>query len=212
VTVRLSPRACAVALVIVGAWFALLVPWHPNIVTDDVAHIVLTDDLWVVTHVAMYVVGVVGVLAACGVVAVHGDRLGRVGQATLAVTVFGAIVTAGTGVLEAAVFPEIARRAPETLDFDGPLFTDPLFRVMDVPWMLFPAGLVGLGVLAHRDGAFGRAGAALAAAALGFMLFGLWFVPVIGQVSDVVFGVVLTWWGVIVWRAAPATLADQGAG
>jgi hypothetical protein len=202
VTLRLPRRACAAALVLTGLWFGALVPFHPDILRDDVADAVLTSSTWQVTHIAMYFVGLLGVLAACGVVAAHDDRLGRVGQAALAVTVLGAIVTAGTGLLEAAVFPEIARRTPDALDFNGPIFTDPVFRALATPWMLFPAGFIALGVLAYRDGAFGRAGAALAAAALGFMLFGMWFVPVVGPVSGVVFGAVLVWWGGLVWRGA----------
>lgn len=204
-TVRLPRRACAAALVLTGLWFGALVPFHPNILQDDVAHAVLTNRTWQITHIAMYVVGLAGVLAACGVVAAHDDRLGRAGQAALAVTVLGAVVTAGTGLLEAAVFPEVARRTPELIAFDGPIFTDPLFRILSGPWMLFPAGFVAFGILAYRDGAFGHAGAALAAAALGFMLFGMWFVPVIGPASGVVFGAVLVWWGWLVGRLGPAT-------
>ena len=200
-TVRLPRRACAVALVITGLWFGALVPFHPNILRDDVAHAVLTNRTWQVTHIAMYVVGLAGVLAACGVVAAHGDRLGRVGQVALAVTVLGAVVTAGTGMLESTVFPEVARRSPELVDFNGPIFTDPLFRALSGPWMLFPAGFIALGVLAYRDGAFRRAGAALAVSALAFMAFGMWFVPWVGPASGVAFGAVLVWWGALLWSA-----------
>lgn len=199
--VRIPFRLCAVAFAFMGAWFAFIVPLHPNILTEDVAHAVLTDGTWRLSHVGMFLTGFAGVLAACGLAGMHGDRLGRRGQATLAFAVVASIGTVGTGMAEATLFPVIARHNPGLLDFhNGPIFTSPLFGSMSSLFLLLPIAFAALGALARQDGYHRNAGTALAVSGVAFFALGMWFVPVVGFISCVAFGGVLAWWGVLVWQ------------
>jgi hypothetical protein len=202
VTLRVSPRLAGVACVIVGVWFAVLVPPHPDIVRHDVAHGVLASGTWRLAHAWMFLTGIAGIGAAAGIVAVHGRRLGRAGDVALAVMLVSAVATSAAGLLEAAVFPFLARTQPDAIAFDGPIFTAPLFRALSGPWLLFPLVFAALGWLATRAGDYAAAGSALAATGIGFFALGMWFVPFAGVASSVALGGVLCWWGVILWRAA----------
>jgi hypothetical protein len=117
----------------------------------------------------------------------------------LAITILSAFATAATGALEATVFPLLARTSPGTIAFDGPLFTAPLFRALTGAWLLLPLDLAFLGWLARRAGDHVAAGGALAASGVAFFAFGMWFAPVVGPISCVLFGLALMWWGRILW-------------
>jgi hypothetical protein len=135
-------------------------------------------------------------------VGLHGRRFGRAGDVALAVMLVSAVATAAAGLLEATVFPLLAHTQPDAIAFDGPIFTAPLFRALSGPWLLFPFVFAALGALAWRAGDHLGAGRALAVTGVGFFAFGMWFVPVVGVLSSLALGVVLLWWGVILWRAA----------
>jgi hypothetical protein len=201
VTVQISPRLAGVACVIVGVWFAVLVPPHPDIVRHDVAHSVLASGTWRLTHAWMFLTGMAAIIAAAGIVGVHGARFGRAGNIALAAMLVSATATAATGLLEATVFPFLAHAQPEALAFDGPIFTAPLFRTLSGPWLLFPLLFAELGWLARRAGAYPTAGSALAITGIGFFALGMWFVPIVGAVSSIALGLALGWWGLILWRS-----------
>jgi len=184
-----------------GLWFAVLVPIHPNILSGEVADAVRDSGTWRLTHAAMFVVGIAAMFAAAGTVAVHEPRFGRLGLVVLGVTIVSAFATAATGSLEATVFPLLARTSPETISYDGPLFTSPLFRALNGPWLLLPLDFAMLGLLARRAGDFVAPGTALAATGVLFFAFGMWFVPLIGPASAVAFGGALLWWGWVLWGA-----------
>lgn len=190
----------------IGLWFAALVPLHPNILHGDLAQEVLDDGLWQLTHAVMFGVGIAGVFAAAGIVSLLGA--GRRGSIILGVTIVSGVATSAAGLLEATAFPLVARRAPELIAFDGPLFSSSLFRAMTGPWLLFPLCLAALGALAYRSEPYRRAGATLALSGVGFFVLGMWFVPIVGPLSSVAFGAALLWWAAILWRVTPAVAAD----
>ncbi len=198
---RIPLRLCGVALVAMGLWFAVLVPLHPNILNGELADAVRASGTWRLTHAAMFVVGIAALLAAVGVVALHEPRFGRLGSVVLAVTVVSAFATAATGALEATVFPLLARTSPDTIAFDGPLLTSPLFRALSGPWLLLPLEFAFFGWLARRVGDYAGPGTALAVTGVAFFAFGMWFVPVLGPISCFAFGGTLVWWGGLLWSA-----------
>jgi hypothetical protein len=206
VTVRVSPRLAAIGFVVVGLWFAVLVPPHPDIVRHDVARGVLESGTWRLTHAWMFLAGIAAIVAAAGVVGLHGERFGRAGDIALGVMLVSAVATAAAGLLEATVFPFLARAQPDAIAIDGPIFTAPLFRALSGPWLLFPLAFSALGWLTWRAGDYRVAGAALGVTGGGFFALGMWFVPFAGVASSVALGAALGWWGVILWSAprAPA--------
>lgn len=201
---RIPLRVCAVAFVAMGLWFAVLVPLHPNILSGDVADAVRGSGTWRLTHATMFVVGIASVFAAAGLVSLHGSRMGSAGQVVLAVTIVCAFATAAAGAIEATAVPLLARTLPDTIAFDGPLFTSPLFRALTGPWLLLPLDFAFLGLRARRLGDHRTAGGALAVTGVLFFVFGMWFVPVAGPISCALFGAALAWWGQILWSASHA--------
>ncbi len=198
---QVSLRLAAASLVLIGVWFGVLVPFHPNILKGHFADAVLDDGLWRLTHAAMFLVGIAGVFASAGMVALHGRRFGRVGSVVLMATIVTGFSTAAAGALEATALPLLAKEAPQLIDFDGPLFTAPLFRALTGPWLFYPLCLGALGLLAYRDATHRTAGGALSLSSVAFFALGMWFVPVVGPISCVAFGGTLAWWAAILWRA-----------
>ncbi|MDP1795096.1 MAG: hypothetical protein Q8K63_13255 [Acidimicrobiales bacterium] len=198
---HVSLRLAAVAFAVIGLWFGVLVPLHPNILDGPVAEAVLADGEWRLTHTAMFFVGIAGVFGGAGFVALHRNRFGRIGSLVLVATIFTGFATAGAGLLEATALPLLAKENPALIAWDGPLFSAPLFRALTGPWLLFPLCLAALGALAYRDGAHRNAGLALGASGVVFFGPGMWFVPIAGLISCVLFGAALWWWALILWRA-----------
>ena len=168
---------------------------------------------WHVTTIAFLAVGIALLLSgsvlegdaarAVGLVAAHGGRLGRLGQAGLIVEVVGVVMTAALAAIEAIVFPVLADRAPTLLAIDGPLLGSPLFIGAGVLALGWPLGLALLGLAAARSRVFDRSPGILLAVS-GPLFLGLEgpFVPVVGGLSAVLFGVAQMWWGLLLWRSA----------
>lgn len=187
-----------------GLWFGALVPFHPNILKGHIAEDILGDGMWTLTHAAMFLVGVAGVFAAAGLVAVHNGRLGQRGSVALVATVVASFATAAAGAVEATALPLLAKQSADLVTFDGPMFGAPLFRAITGPWLFLPLCLAGFGWLAFREGTYRNAGAALAVGGATFFALGMWFVPVVGVLSCVALGAALLWWAAILWRATDA--------
>ncbi|HUR76434.1 MAG TPA: hypothetical protein VMZ22_00675 [Acidimicrobiales bacterium] len=203
--VRIPLRCSGAALLVTGLGLALSAP-HPSVLGDRVtADVVLSTGEWRFIHYALLVACSAGILGVLGMVAVHGDRLGRAGQLALFATMLGFFATGAVMLIEAVMFPDVARAAPQVIQFDGQIFGQFWMRVAGGVAALFPFGLAALGLLAYRVGPYRNAGAALVAGVAAFMALGFFFVPVGGPVSNVAFGAVVAWWGAIVWRAAPTT-------
>lgn len=181
--VEVPTRLAALCCWVIGLWFLILVPLHPNILRGDVADVVLDNGLWKLTHVVMVLVGVASI----------GVALRLTDGWLLALTIVSGVATAIAGGVEATAFPLLAASSPESLSFDGGLFRSPLFVAITGPWLLLPLCLSAVG---WRATAFDqRARTAIAASGLAFFVFGMWFVPIVGPLSTVVFGAVLLWWG-----------------
>jgi hypothetical protein len=141
-------------------------------------------------------------IGASGLVAVHGDKLRKLGRVGLAFSFAGVIGGVGLGAVEALAFPALAERAPDLLELQGPLFTSWLFIVVGILWLGWALGLAIIGVAAARAAVFPRAaGVLLAVSALAFLALGVPFVPVAGVISGVVFGAAQIWWALLMWRS-----------
>lgn len=213
-TLRVPLRAAGAALAVSGVLLAVSTPMHPNILDGrDLAEIVGETASWRAIHLAWVVSSLLNIFGAAGIVALHRGRLGRLGQAALAVTIVGATTTAYLMFLEAAAFPLVAHDAPELLgdllNRDGPLLGSPLLSALSALAAGLPVGFVALGVAAARCGIHARAGAALAASIVAFETLAIFFVPVLGPVAAVAFGAVLSWWGWLLWSAGRTAISAE---
>jgi hypothetical protein len=131
------------------------------------------------------------------------------------VTVVGLVVAAALAALEAFAFPVLARESPALLDIDGPLLGSVWVRAMGGLALLWFVGLALLGAAIERAGVLPRgAGALLAVAAVAFAAFEGPFVPVLGQLSVVLFAAAHGWvgWALFSDRTRGERQADGSSG
>jgi Na+/H+ antiporter NhaA len=195
-------RVSAVSLALSGVIVAVLLPLHPSILDRPVSDVVRETDVWQPLHVAFTLMFAFAFVGATGLVAVHGDKLRRLGQVGLGLSFAGVIGGVGIGSMEALAFPVLAEMFPEVLDLQGPLFTSWVFvglGLLASGWML---GLALIGVAAARAAVFPRAaGVALAIGAVAFLALGAPFIPVAGIISGLAFGAAQIWWGWLLWKS-----------
>ena len=107
-------------------------------------------------------------------------------------------VDGARGGVEATAFPLLAESDPAALSFDSGMFRAPQFVLLTGLWLLLPLCFAAIGWLARPT--LGQPATALAASGVAFFAFGMWFVPVVGPISSVAFGVVLLWCALSLWR------------
>jgi len=200
---RVSVRASAVSLAVSGLVVAAGTPWHPSIFDRPVDQVVRGFGAWALLHTIAVAAVILALFGAVGLVAAHRSRLGRLGRAGLIVEVVGVVMTAALAAIEAIVFPVLADRAPTLLAIDGPLLGSPLFIGAGILAFGWPLGLALLGLAAATSRVFDRSPGILLAVS-GPLFLGLEgpFVPVVGALSAVLFGVAQMWWGLLLWRSA----------
>ncbi len=213
-TLRVPLRAAGAALAISGLLLAALTPFHPSILgVRDIAAVVRETTMWRAIHLAWVVSSLLNIFGAAGIVAAYRGRLGRPGQAALAVTIVGATATAYVMFLEAVAFPQIARDSPELIgdlfNRDGPMLSSPPVFALTALAAGLLVGFAALGVAAARSGVHVGAGAALAASAAAFAAFEGAFIPVVGLLSTLAFSAVLLWWGWLLWRDGRNAVAAE---
>jgi hypothetical protein len=180
---------------IVSGLLILPVLGHPDIFDTGFVAASL-GPFWAPGHAAGLLVAVLSLLGLAGLAARHGTRLGRLGAAGMVLTVVGLVVTAALSALEAFAFPVLAREAPALLDIDGPLLGSATIRAVGGLALLWLVGLALLGAAIERAGVLPRgSGALLAVAAVAFAAFEGPFVPVLGQLSVVLFAAAYAWVG-----------------
>ena len=201
---RVSLRLSAVSFAVTGVLLIAVTFLHPSIFDRPVSDVVLEAAAWwVPVHLAGLVVFALTVFGAAGIVAAHGDQMGRLGRAGLIVTLVGAGCTGALAAVEAAVFPVLAERAPDLLRLDGPLVASWPFAVVGVAALGWLLGLGMIGAAAARCSVFPRAaGVLLAVSSFLFLALEGPFVPVLGLLAGVLFGAVLIWWGWLLGKAA----------
>ena len=159
---------------------------------------------WAPGHAAGLLVAALSVVGLAGLAARAGPRLGRLGAAGAVLAVVGLVVTASLAALEAFAFPVLAEEAPALLDIDGPLLGSVPVRAVGVLALLWFVGLALVGFAIERAGVLPRgAGALLAVAAVAFAAFEGPFVPVLGQLSVVLFAAAYAWVGWALFRDLP---------
>ena len=195
-------RVSAVCMAVSGLLVAAATPPHPNILTNSVSESVKGTPLWSVLHLALLIAIALAFVGACGIVAAHGNRLGRWGQAALAASLVGSVGGSAVMGLEAIAFPTLATKAPELLTLGGPLLSAPTMIGVGILLMGWPIGLTILGMAAARAHVFPRgAGVLLAIGAPAFIALEGPFLPVLGVLSAFVLAAAQLWWGWLLWRA-----------
>ncbi|MET4638139.1 hypothetical protein [Mycetocola sp. 2940] len=195
-------RVSAVLLALSGVIVAMLLFLHPSILVRPVADVVRETDVWQPLHIAFALMFVLAAIGAAGLVAVHGNSMGRLGQVGLILTLVGSIGGLGIGIVEALAFPVLAERLPDVLALQGPLLTSWVFICLGLLWLAWAVGLTLIGIAAARAAVFPRAaGVLLAVGAVAFHALGAPFVPVAGIVSGLLFGAAQVWWGWLLWKS-----------
>ena len=159
---------------------------------------------WAPGHAAGLLVAVLSLLGLAGLAVRHGERLGRLGAVGTVLAVGGLVVTASLAALEAFAFPVLAEEAPALLDIDGPLLGSATVRAVGGLALLWFVGLALVGSAVERAGILPRgAGALLAVAAVAFPAFEGPFVPVLGELSVLLFAAAHGWVGLALFRDLP---------
>jgi hypothetical protein len=204
---RVPLRGAGVCLAAAGLLIAPSAA-HPTILGDrSVAAVVRATGGWVPMHLAFMAAAALSIVGLAGVVALHDDDLGRVGRAGYGAFVVGVVLTIGAMATEAALFPTVARRAPDVIAFDGPVLGNLAVRAIGGLWVLFPVGMVVIGLAAFRAGVQRSAGLALALSAGAWTAFEFPFVPYLGPLATFAWSAALVWWAAVLWRAAPSAPA-----
>jgi len=197
-------RPAAVSFGTGGLLVAAATPWHPSIFARPVDEVVRGFGAWTLLHLLLMVAVVLALFGGAGLVAAHNSRLGRLGQVGLVVTVVGVVPAASVAAMEAIVFPALASSDPTLLALSGPLLTSPILVALGILALGWPIGLALLGLAAARSRVFPRApGVLLALSGPLFLALEGPFVPVLGLLSAVAFGVAQLWWALLLWRSAP---------
>ncbi len=103
--------------------------------------------------------------------AAQANSLGTLGLLSFLTAFLGTSLYLGLQFDETFLWPILASEAPELLDLEGPMFTDPLFGFAYLAMgLLFIAGWLGFGVMTSRARVFPRAGGVLLA--IGMPVFG----------------------------------------
>ena len=189
-------------MAIAGLSWAVATPLHPSIFEGDIAGVVQRTDAWVAIHLLVLVGAALAVVGAAGIVAAHDGELGWLGDATLVAIAVGGALTAGIVLVEAVAFPELATRAPELLELDGPMLRSAAVVLAVGLAGLYPVGLGVLGLLAARASLAPTAGRWLAATTVAFLVLAGPFVPVVGVLATFAYAGVHLWWAGIVWTAS----------
>lgn len=201
-SVRVPLRVSAVCMALSGLLVAVATLPHPNILTNSLSESVKETPLWAPLHVFLLIAIVLAFVGACGIVAAHGNRLGRWGQGALAASLIGTIGGTAIMALEAIAFPVLAAQAPELLTLDGAMLTSPTTVGLGVLLFGWPVGLTILGVAAAQARVFPRgAGILLAVSAPAFIALEGPFLPVLGVLSAFVLAAAQLWWGRLLWQS-----------
>jgi hypothetical protein len=198
---------------VVSGLLILPVIGHPDIFETGFVEASL-GAFWMPGHAAGLLVAVLSILGLAGLAVRHGTRLGVLGAVGMVLTVVGLVVTASLAALEAFAFPVLAREAPALLDIDGPLLGSVTIRAIGGLALLWFVGLALVGVAIERAAVLPRgAGALLAVAAVAFVALEGPFVPVLGQLSVLVFAAAHGWvgWALVRDRRRPEGQAGGSA-
>lgn len=182
---------------------------HPSILQGEVGAVVADTGSWVALHLMAAAGIALGWWGITCVVLVHRRALAEWAAPILVLLTVGAFVLGSVMVLEALMFPEVARAAPELLELDGPLFGSWTFRLVSSLGGGYLVALVALGVGLSRRGVWAPAGRALAASTGLFAVFAGFFVPVLGPLSALALAGAGGWLGLLLWREADDRMSSD---
>jgi hypothetical protein len=178
---------------------------HPDALSIGFAASSL-ETLWPAVHVAWTLTTILTLFGLAGLLAWSGAALGRLGVVGAVLAVPGLVVAAGLFLTEAFVFPVLAEEDPALLDLDGVFLGSPAVRLTAGVAGLWFVGLVLVGLAVERAAVLSRGtGMLLAVATALFAAFEGPFLPVVGDVSVVVFSSAQIWLGWALVRQAGQT-------
>ncbi len=197
-------RSGALAVWLAGPLLTAAVAPHPSILQGEVGAVVADTGSWVALHLMAAAGIALGWWGITCVVLVHRRVLAEWAAPIFVLLTVGAFVLGSVMVLEALMFPEVARTAPQMLELDGPLLGSWTFRLVSSLGGGYLVALIALGVQLARLGVWARAGRALVVSTVAFAVFAGFFVPVLGPLSAVALAGAGAWMGLLLWRIAPA--------
>ena len=199
---RMLARALAV-LTSTGGVLLLLCTVLPLVFLDAADSPIgwVRDSAWPLLSVMAFVLAALMPFVMLAIYACQIEETGVLGLSGLALALIGLLAYLGFQFDMAFVWPVLAVRAPELIDFGGPMFRDPRFAFVHV-WM-GPVHIVGMllfGIALVRARVFPRT-ASLLFMVGAILSSGVLFPPfVIRAVGGVVGAPALVWMGLILWR------------
>ena len=177
---------------------------HPDVFESTFAEAALGTPFWVAMHAALLLSAFFSLVGVCGLYALHGARLGRLGAVGIALAVTGLVVAACALYFEAFLLPVVARHDPALFAWDGPIIASWGFRLSALAGLW----LVGMGLLGFAlssSGVVPRGGPDARRLRGRIRLLEGPFVPVLGPLSTLAFAVGHVWVGTALWTGAAAS-------
>ena len=187
-------RGSGLALILGGVSFGLFMLLHPF---DQLAgpH-GAQSAAWVPAHSFHFLGALFSLFGLVGLYARQIEQSGRLGLLGFVLAFVGTAMFVGTGMITAYLWPVIARYAPDFVEADGAMFSEPLARgTIEATYAFLVVGYVVFSVATMRAGVFPRWNAWLLI--VGIVLFSVpvapvgpvpWIVRVVGAL---VFGAAL---------------------
>lgn len=159
------------------------------------------DGAWPYLSALAFVVAALMPVVMLAIYVSQTEETGVLGLVGLVVSSIGFVAYLGFQFDLAFVWPVLAERAPELLDYDGPLYRDPGFAFVH-SWMgpVHTVGVLLFGIALLRARVFPRAASALFLVGV-ILSAGLLFPPLlIRAVGGVVAAPALGWIALMLWR------------
>ena len=191
------------ALTVTGAVLLLLSAVLPLVLLDSADSPIgwVRDSAWPYLSLIAFVFGAVMPFVLLAVYSCQVEETGVLGLVGLVLSLIGTVVYLGFQFDMAFVWPVLAARAPELIDFSGPMFRDPRFAFVHT-WMspTHSIGVLLFGVALIRARVFPRTASVLFL--IGVILSpGPIFPPfVIGAVGAVLGAPAMVWMASILWN------------
>lgn len=193
----------AAGLLLTAYWFlfALLMPY--STLTDSLAPLISDSDyIWI--NVLGIIGAITGLLGLIGMLLRQVEEISGMGKAGFLLGFTGTVMFTGQLMWETFIWPVLFLFDPSVFEFDGVLYTSPLFLgVLVVLGTLFGLGLLLFGIATARAGVLPRLPAWMMA--IGAPLFSLGALAgplqvVVRTLGLILYVVGLVWIGYVMWR------------
>ena len=186
-----------------GAVLLLLCSILPIVLLDsvDIPISWISSGVWPLLSIMAFILAALLPFIILALYTYQIEELGRLGLVGLVITLVGLLLYLGFQFDLAFVWPVLATRAPELLDFSGPMFRDPRFAFVHL-WMgpVHIIGMILFGIALIRARVFPRTASAILMVGL-ILSAGILFPPLILRtVGGISAAAALGWIGSIMWQ------------